>query len=165
MAIGKCHVCGSKATVDHIPQFADSYRVECPRCSRFLIAGLEKRAFENPDAETKSLLPSLSAYIRQANERGEQVRLDEKWENYALAHRDTPITTKTIKLLELAASRSKPGHPAEFDPRFDPSLVDASDSNELAFLLKHLEEIGYLHEQADGSDSWRYILKAKGWEK
>ena len=52
---------------------------------------------QHSDPDIKELLPYLSAYIRQANERGERVVLDDNWRDFALAHKNTPFFSKGWK--------------------------------------------------------------------
>src|SRR5262249_53037842 len=162
MDTDKCPICGLKASVKHIPLHAGSYDVECPRCRRYWIDHREKRIFETADPETKELLPALSAYVRQANRReGEPFKLYENWRDLARAQKDTPITVKVMKLLELAASRSKPGLPVQFNTLTDTSLVDAESPQEFSFLLEHLIEVGYMRPT---ETNLKPIMTAKGWE-
>ena len=162
MDTDKCPICGLKASVKHIPLHAGSYDVECPRCGRYWIDHREKRIFETADPETKELLPALSAYVRQANRReGEPFKLYENWRDLARAQKDTPITVKVMKLLELAASRSKPGLPVQFNALTDTSLVDAESPQELSFLLEHLIEVGYMRAT---DNHLKPTMTAKGWE-
>jgi hypothetical protein len=159
-----CPVCSQNATVSNLAG-RDGYRVECPRCKPFVAPGLLLRTVlkgQQSDAETKELLPYLSAYIRQANERGERVVLDENWRDFALAHQSTPILRRATKLLELIAARSAYGHSTTLDHINDLSLVDAKDLAEFAFLLKHLTELGYISRTGG---AWMYGLKVKGWEQ
>jgi hypothetical protein len=84
------------------------------------------------------------------------------WEGFARAHKETPFTRKRDKLLELLASRSKPGEPVRIDSQYDPPLVDAVSPAELNLLLEHLNELGYLREAKERS---LYILRPKAWER
>jgi hypothetical protein len=161
----ECPVCSQNATVSNLGG-RDGYRVECPRCKPFVAPGLLLRTVlkgQNSDSEIKELLPYLSAYIRQSNERGERVVLEDKnWRNFALAHKSTPMPRKVTKMLEVIAARSAYGHSTKLDQVNDLSLVDAKDLTEFAFLLKHLTELGYIIRSGD---AWTYGLKVKGWEQ
>src|SRR5262249_10253804 len=159
---GACPVCGQKATLYAVPRH-DGFRVECPRCGNFIVPGLLLRTVlkgSDSDSETKELLPFLSAYIRQANERDEHIILDDNWPDFALAHKKTPVSRKATKLLEVIAAQSTYGHPTKLDHLNDLSLVDAKDLAEFAFLLKHLTD----HEFISRTNIWTYALKVKGWE-
>lgn len=135
----------------------DGYFVGCKTCDKYHVVGTMLASIKNNEVE---LLPYLSIYTRQANERGEKVLWNsENWKAKALACQQTPLSVKVDKLLKLAASRSKPGHPAKFDPHSDPPLVYACDPNELGFLLQHLKELGY----ADAAHDWTVLLKGKAW--
>src|SRR5262245_53588620 len=160
---GVCPVCAQKATLYALPN-RDTSRVECPRCGNFLVSGLLLRTVlkgKDSDSETKELLPYLSAYIRQATARGERVVLEvENWQNFALANKNTPISRKATKLLEHIATTSEYGRSTKLDEKNDLSLVDAKDSAEFSFLLRHLTELGYISR----TGIWTYGLKVKGWE-
>jgi len=160
----KCPICGRDA---ELRAFAhrDATEVRCTHCGHFGIS----RTFEvnlgsvRSESAENRLLPYLSAYIRQANERGDEVMLGtHNWKGFATAHQGTPISRKVIKLLELLASRSSPGDPVRLDPKNDPPLIDAAAPGELSLLLDHLNEIGYVRFH---NESWLYSLKAKGWER
>lgn len=138
----------------------DGYFVECKTCGEFHIGRTMLATISEGEMD---FLPYLSIYTRQASDRREKILLNsENWKEIALACKQTPVSVKASKLLELIGARSKPGHPVKFDPHSDPPLVDASDPNELGFLLRHLKEIGNLEATNDG---WTYILKAKGWQE
>jgi hypothetical protein len=142
-----CPVCEQNANIISVASMIDGYRIECPRCGTFITPGMlldMQLKGQHSDAATKELLPYLSAYIRQANERREPVVLDENWRDFALAHKNTPISRKATKLLELIAARSKYGHPTQIDSTKDLPLIDVSDLDEFAFILRHLEELGYI---------------------
>jgi hypothetical protein len=113
------------------------------------------------DSETKELLPYLSAYIRQANARGERVVLEDNWPDLAMAHMSTPLSRKVTKLLEVIAARTSYGHSAKLDEKTDLSLVDAKDVAEFAFMLKHLTDCEYISRTGG---PWVYGLKVKGWD-
>src|SRR5262245_25317038 len=90
-----CPVCGQNANVSNVPPpTIDAYRVECPRCGNFVAPGMlliTQLKGQHSDSDIRELLPYLSAYIRQANARGERVVLEDKnWRNFALAHKSTP---------------------------------------------------------------------------
>ncbi len=156
----KCPICGTQATINRLPQYSDSYDVQCLRCKRFLIDGMDKWVFENPDAQVAKLLPGLSAYVRQANERGEYVKLDENWKEYALARKNTSILKKATKLLELLAARAQPGTSAKLDSTNDPPLVDAWSAHELTLLIRYLRDAGYIE-----GERGHYRLTVKAWER
>jgi hypothetical protein len=159
-----CPVCaGQNARLSGIAE-RDAFRVACHRCGNFLVSGIllfTQLKGQQSDADIKQLLPYLSAYIRQANDRGEHVVLDDDWQDFAAAHKNTPISRKATKLLELIAARSEHGHSTTLDEKNDLSLVDAKDSAELSFLLRHLIELGCINR----TGSWTYALKVKAWEQ
>jgi hypothetical protein len=161
-----CPVCGQNANVSNLPPpMIDGYRIECPRCGNFIAPGLLLRTVlkgKDSDSEANELLPHLSAYIRQANARGENVALDESWRDFARAHKNTPFSRKVTKLLELLVDRSNPelGNPVTIQYDNDWPLVDAGSDFQLIYLLRHLEQKGYLEVNAPQV----YTLLPAAWE-
>jgi hypothetical protein len=121
----QCPLCDGKASV-YLPNGIDA-RIECSRCGRFKVTRVLYTTVlrhKNSDAEVQGLLPYVSAYTRQASERGEEIFLENSnWKDFALAHKSTPISRKTTKLLELIAARSTYGHRAQLDSTNDLPLV------------------------------------------
>jgi hypothetical protein len=154
----KCPLCSREAK---LVDSRDPKHLNCERCGEFkivgtLLAGLDKE-------EVRPLLPYLSAHTRQANERAEVVTLNTKnWRDFALAHKDIPVTKKLFNLLELIGRRTNPGSPMPIKAEKDYPLLDALDSVELAFLINTQVELGYI-EQVHGHETAR--LKARGWEQ
>jgi hypothetical protein len=134
---------------------------KCEHCGEFkiaktLLAGLGKE-------EAKVLLPYLSAHTRQANQRGEVVTLHTgNWKDFALAHKNTPISIKLFKLLQLIGNNTNPGTSMLIKSDRDAPLLDAFNSVELTFLINTQVDLGYI-EQVHGPEMTR--LKAKGWEQ
>ena len=159
-----CPVCSCNANVSKVAEMIDGHSVECPRCSRFLVPGLLLRTVlrgAQSDRDTKQLLPYLSAYIRQANERGEKVTLDrDHWKEWALAHANTSVPTKLTRFLEIIAARSKPGESVDLDRVKDAPLLDAFNSDEVIFYANTL----YKRELIEFAGGDSYGLTAKGWE-
>jgi hypothetical protein len=157
----RCPLCGWDASVIQIP---DGARVSCKKCGKFNVTGsLWSTALADRETkEAKELFPYLSAYTRQASERGEVVTLGTgNWKNFALAHKGTSISRKITKLLELIASRSKFGVEVQINADREAPLVDAESDSEIAFLLSHLTQMGYIRDLAGGN----YLLEVKGWQE
>lgn len=98
----KCPICAQSAEVSEEPHH-DAVRVMCARCAptnRLTVSGIAARAWSG-DSEHRSILPYLSAYIRQVTDRGEHVVVDdpEKWVELARAHRHTSAGQKIRKTL------------------------------------------------------------------
>jgi hypothetical protein len=137
-----CYVCGTSAEKYQFGQTA-SVSVNCPVCGEYVIThqlvehlrGLNGQSLEPREA---SLLPFLSAHIRQATTRP-MLTLD-NWRAAAEQQAQTPISTKLRLLLELIASRSTPGRFADLLPREAAPRVSANGWEELEYLLKHLAE-------------------------
>lgn len=160
--VSRCPLCGWEARVAHL---GDADRVNCALCGEFKITrSLLRTALADREAEeTKSLLPYLSAHTCQATERGEIVTLNTaNWKDLALAHKETPVSRKLTKLLELIGSRSNPpGTQVSFNKAADAPLVDAANATEFSYLLEQLDELGYVRAARD----FTYVIKARGWEQ
>lgn len=118
--ITKCPLCSWDAKV---VQSGDANHIICELCGEFKITRtLLTTPFSDKDSEeAKGLLPYLSAHTRQASERKEVVSLDTRnWKELAFAHKNTPLSRKITKLLELIASRSKPGSTVQLNPAAEP---------------------------------------------
>ena len=139
--------------------------VKCEKCAAFRITRVLYDTMLRPDVlepETKELLPYLSAHTRQASERGEEIVLESNnWKVFASAHLNTPVSTKLTRLMELIASRSRPGIPAKLDVETDAPLLDAVDQKEMNFLVDTLAQVGNIKNSGGG---W-VRLEAKGWEQ
>lgn len=156
----KCPLCGRDADLRSLDYLRgdDAEEVKCSYCGQFAITGSLRATI----GKRRDLFPYLAAYIRQANQRGQEVILGtHNWMSFATAHRDTPISKKVTKLLELFAARCKPGFPVGFNEKTDPPLVDASSPNELGWLLEHFIELGY----ATQVGTWAFTLKPRGWDQ
>ena len=91
----KCPICGGAANVGN----RELVDVKCSRCGNFKITDSAKTVISSKD---KRLLTALSAYTRQASERGETVELSSRnWEEFARAHLGTLFSQKISKLLDL----------------------------------------------------------------
>jgi hypothetical protein len=163
--IDRCALCGWDAKVN---RSGDADHIVCELCGEFKITQTLLASLVNQDA--KPLLPYLRAHTRQASERGELVTLDTRnWKDLALAHKYTPLPRKITKLLELLASRSRPGDSVEINPAADAPLVDAASKTEMLFLIDYLEKGEYVRKfdvgSLDGKIERQYILEVKGWEQ
>jgi hypothetical protein len=133
-------------------------------CGEFKITRtlLRTALADNEDNEVKGLLPYLTAHTRQASERGESVVLDtQNWKEFALAHKSTPFSRKVQKVLDLVASRCDPGTRAQLHLHADVPLVDANSDHQFAYILRHLEESGYLVQHGGVF----YELTPEAWER
>jgi hypothetical protein len=159
--ISKCPICGWEAEVTHL---GDVDLVKCALCGEFkVVRSLLATSFSDKESEeAKGLLPYLAAHTRQANQRGEVVTLDTRnWKELALAHKNTPLPRKITKLLELIASRARPGNTVQLNAAAEAPLVDAESKTEMMFLLSDLVKREYLREVGGGN----YLIEVKGWEQ
>ena len=101
------------------------------------------------DNTDRKFLPFLRCYIRQANQRGEEPKLDiYNWKDLAGAHTTTPVWRKAEKSLELVKDRTPyPGATVEIDPVIDFPLVDAVNEDELKYLLDYSVQENYLEKK------------------
>ena len=153
--VKKCPLCGWDAT---ITQLGDADHVKCELCGEFKIT----RTLLSVGASEGELLPYLGAHTRQANQRGEVVTLDtHNWKEFAQAHQSTPFSRKVQKVLDLVASRCEPGTRAQLHLHADAPLVDANSDHQFAYLLRHLEQSGYLVQHG----AVFYELTPTAWEQ
>jgi len=164
-----CPICGQPAEVAEEAHY-DAVRVRCERCApldRLTVSESAARAWSGA-SEHRAVLPYLSAYIRQATDRGEHVVVDdpEKWVELARAHRHTSAGQKIRKTLELLATRSPSvGAVAEIDVRTDSPAVDAVSPEEIDYLVHHLNLTGAVEEREREMGSIRRaIVTPAGWE-
>lgn len=160
-----CPICGTPTAKIIRAANGEIVNVRCRTCGNFaVVASFYRIGLNGPKSkpEISKFLPYLSAYTRQASERGEQVMLDSRnWQDFALAHMGTPISKKVTKLLEVMAARSGPGSRIPIDHKDDYPLVDAESPNELFILLDHLKKLDQVREHGQMS----YSLTVKGWER
>ncbi len=162
---GLCPLCAVKPLFIKPAIILHDEQVECAKCGYFSVALLLRRTTlkgKESAPETAALLPYVSAHTRQASDRGERIALTaENWMEFALLHATTPVATKLDKLLDLLASRSRPGQAASLKDDTDPPLLDAFDKNELLFLAQTLRDSGLVNHP----QGWNFALTAKGWER
>jgi hypothetical protein len=128
----------------------------CRRCGTFWID-----TFLTFRAEERALLPYLSAHTRQSFEQGITASILDNWQDLARAHASTSVPQKAIKLLELAAKRTKtPGKLAEIFPDDDYPLLDASGHGEVVYLMDYLVDMQYIK-----SIDHLPVVTVKGWER
>lgn len=68
---------------------------------------------------------------------------------------------KITKLLELVASRARPGNTVQLNAAAEAPLVDAESKTEMMFLLSDLVKREYLREVGGGN----CLIEVKGWEQ
>lgn len=164
-----CPICAQPAEVSQEARH-DAVRVTCNRCApsnRLTVSGLAARSWSG-ESEHRSLLPYLSAHVRQATDRGERVLIDdpESWLELARAHRHTSAGQKILKTLELLATRSPHvGAVAAIDVMTDYPAVDAVSPEEIDYLVHHLNKTGTVEErQREMGSIRRAIVTPAGWE-
>lgn len=159
--LSPCPLCGRAAKLTDLGDFT---RVMCELCGDFKVTRILLRTdfADLPPNEVTEVLPYLGCHTRQASERGQVVTLDRNnWKEFALSHKGTSVSRKVTKLLELIASRSRPGDQIKIIESTDYPLVDAVSKSEMQLLLNYLIELGYLHDfQSDN-----YLLSVEGWKQ
>lgn len=158
MAEGTCPICKHAAEISSLLPKRDVVRIGCRWCGHFVLFSLDRRIFES--MEDRSLMPFLSAYIRQNSGPDTPIELKDDWESHALRHKATPVSRKLERTLRLVAEQSSfPGDKVDF-PGFDIALVDATHPGELFFLLNQLVSGSFLTCIDE-----KYIVTASGWER
>jgi hypothetical protein len=164
-----CPICGQAAEVAEDPQH-DAVRVRCDRCApsnRLTVSGRATRSWSG-ESERRTLLSALSAYVRQASDRGERVLIDDPdmWVELARAHAQTSAGQKIVKTLQLFATRSPHmGAVASIDVRTDYPAVDAVSPEEIDYLVHHLNQTHYVDErQREMGSNRRAVVTPTGWE-
>src|SRR5712692_9696319 len=100
MPESKCPLCNRDAGRQPLDAGRDGTAVTCGYCGDFGIAGSLEITMGSArlDPATKDLLPSLAAYIREANQRREPVMLDtQNWILFARVHSGTSVSSKVKK--------------------------------------------------------------------
>ena len=159
----KCPLCEWDASAaESSTEFA--WRFRCERSGdfvatrRWLVDNVE-----SPRAAHKAMLPALEAYIRARNKQGEvPVRLTDDWLERAAGHARTPVRVKLRKLLELLAEEGRPGTEVRIDPVREAPAIDAVDSEEVLFYLRHLQAANLVQS---GPELSGYVLTIDGWQQ
>ena len=142
-----CPLCDSEgSTIRKRPEGIDGKAVNCVLCTAFEILDNALLTLKSKPGD-KELLPYLICQIRQASEQGNVFNVaSHTWRDFALAHKNTPFSQRTEKLLDLLATRSnfQLGSRVEVNPKFDWPLVDARSENEFEYLLGHLSTSNYV---------------------
>jgi len=142
----------------------DAYTIECERCGEFTIEGILPRILKTLDEENKRLIPYLSAYIKEENQKGNKPEITtENWKDCALVPTMTPYREKIKKFLKLIDSRARSlDEFVPIDARIDYPLCDLGSVNELSVLEKEVEESNYVEFQRANGRCYR--LKGPGRE-
>jgi hypothetical protein len=158
-----CCICRQEPTSVEHRSTGDDYRYQCPRCGTFLVTGTTYALLW--DTPHQNLLPYLSAFTRQASERGEEPRVDiETWRPIADGYRRTPIDTKLDRLLRYYAELSgSPGRRFALDEALQNySLFAAYDTGEVQYLIDILKDQNAIKAVTQGyaqltRDGWRQL--------
>jgi hypothetical protein len=138
--------------------------LNCKRCCRYSIDARVGAVLKDPDFAR--LRVYLSAHLRQAGERGEEVvavRFD-NWKTFAEGHAHTRVSRKLDMLLELFCKLSSTaGKTIALNPTDDFVLVDAGDVEEMNWLTESLVEQQMLRV-SDPYPFRSYTVTPKGWE-
>jgi len=163
-----CPICAQGAEVSEEAQH-DAVRVRCDRCAplnRLTVSGRAARSWSG-ESEHRSFLPYLSAYVRQATDRGGHVLIDDPqtWVEFARAQSQTSVGQKIRKTLELFAARAPLGAVGAIDVRRDYPAADAVSPEELDYLIYHLNKTGAVEErQREMGAIRRAVVTPVGWE-
>ena len=154
-----CPICPLPARVQQDGQ-RDAWEITCQRCGTFVAVGTLMSTLHH-NLENRPLLPYLSAHTRQASERGERPELNSSnWRAFADEQKKTRVAEKPIKLLRALAPRgTPPGTIFPVDAALDYPLADAVDAKELGFLMRPLDESGFIRQVAGGM----FEITIEGW--
>jgi hypothetical protein len=168
-----CRVCGSAGDVLRLSDGSGIW-LDCPICGPYEITSDTLDELRHLP-ENDPLLKGLSAHLRQAADRGEELRVTTaNWRGFAEAHMRSSVPTKMRRVLELIAAGAKPGAWTQPEPRLLTLRADVLDDEEYGFILAAIVERGLLEEEptygvgAVGGPSARparrFKLTVKGWE-
>lgn len=136
---------------------------QCPVCGTY-----EMPPFVPEVHGEKSPNRKLSAWIREQNERREQVRFTKKGmiERIAASVPDYRPSEKQVRLLKAIERRSGyPGQKATLNLDFDFPLAYAKDRGEFSFYLQALKERGLISVGAqDPANNMRVKVTPDGWD-
>jgi hypothetical protein len=164
-----CWICG-KFALSHWNIRDESQMFDCRVCGKYC----QWPSARADDAESQALLPYLAAHIRQLRS-AERFAVTEGWVDVARGHANSTISQRLRLLLERIESRSKFGETIGEELELLAPLIDAHDSREALFLLRHLEQLKFVqletltqvsHERAPGASGEfvRIHMLVGGWE-
>ena len=156
-----CPICRDTLAQRREPPNQDALIVTCETCGQFVISGILARSFASIPWSPKDekLRPYLSAYTRQASDRGEHVVLEvDNWRDFARSHAGTSIQVRLRKTLEMLAKQSKEIG-ARVILRYERAypLVDAKSQDELDTFLRYLESEGLVKSTGE-PQTWRVTI-------
>lgn len=160
-----CPICGLLAVVQGHAGTSGNAQYKCLRCGTF-IATMEfvQDAHSLVPAPSR---PYLSAATREASERGQKVELrTDNWSDLAEQHQRATVTERIDKLLKAIARKSgAPGQGVLLRIENDYPLAGASNYEELAEYLEHLQAKHLIYKTGPGSNiSDTYRLTIPGWQ-
>jgi DNA-binding PadR family transcriptional regulator len=141
--------------------------VQCPRCGNFTITATAARM-----AESRQIVPLLSAWIREATEAGREIP-EINSRNIDAVQSALPaysVSQKQLLLIRALSRKSKfPGDPIQLIPEFDFPLAWATNEEELTFYLRTMEQRGLIRDALEGSHTLGDIgvtveITSDGWE-
>jgi len=163
-----CPMCRESAEMGRSSR---GYEISCKVCGGdgpyvlgpTLFSILNGAAADSADAK---LARYLSAHVRQYKGSRPVVLTSDDWKGLAEGIRSTPVAMKIEKLLRLIAGQSSyPGESVKISGQFDYPLVDASNRDELHFMLEHLEATGLAALERGEFSNYLARILPKGWEK
>jgi hypothetical protein len=166
MAEADCPICKSVARIE---MWGDRlvFRVNCEICGDYDITTMLMSMLRALNPIEQADLTYLSTATRRA---ATPLMLSaDNWEDLLDAQRNTSVTQKLRRLLELVADRTAaPGVWVRFNWRADLPIVAARDKTEFGFLIQHLLAERLLEDRTDtvaaGKDVQVYRLTVKGIE-
>lgn len=156
-----CKVC-DRADVETAGEGFSGATYECKRCGIYSINVRIGAVLNHSDFP--GLRVYLSAHLRQASKHGEVVEVrPDNWKALAEGHAYTSVARKLDMLLEVFCKLSITGGKAvALNPTDDFVLVDASDVEEMHWLIEALVEQQALRDRVPVGF---YEVTPKGWER
>lgn len=154
----RCPLCGKEARFHP----GDPISIACDVCGRF---GMTFELTVDRDMQGQPH-PYLSAATRKAYESRHPLVLSMRnWQELEDEQRSIRVSEKLNHLLRLIADRSgTPGQGWKIVPLRDYPLIASRDTEELQSYLLHLEQRGFLRQQAYADDAVDCRLTIHGWE-
>jgi hypothetical protein len=153
---------------DGTPKFSKegpdfTFSVQCERCGYFKITSQAIHIALQRNPEYK---PLLSAYCRRLPNGAEAptIRIDNVERFIRTLPQFTPPEKLDMLLDRMGQMTPALGRPTTFDPKTDYPLLIARDPDEVRFLLRDLDERGYIQGPRQGPLS-PLVVVVRGWER
>ena len=162
-----CPICKLDGQEVEESDYGERNSLHCPRCGTFRITDTAASM-----AQSQSIAPELSAWIRERTERGIQVPEinSDSLKSIASALPNYGVSDKQLLLLRSIERQTEfPGQKVLLVGPYDYPLAWASRDDELAYLLKVLAQRNLVvlaeDDAAEGNSwTWQVQISADGWD-